>query len=608
MGRSLTAVVSILGLAAVTACTGGGAAGEKSAGGGAGGGVYTTIDGNKPGLDVNGPFNPWNPKGNSFQGFNAMRIAWSKNHLTDPNQFYPGIAASWDIAPDNSSITLHLHPDNKWSDGQPVTAEDVKFSIALAYTQGSTAFALDPGAAGAASDVEVVDDKTVKITQDMKNPSVTFVRGVMDSFVVPEHAWEGVLPADFWDKLETARGEGAEAEAARGEITALSEKVLAFGPPKDVSAGPFVLERMNPGEALLVKNKNFYNAANVGPDQVKLLNYTGNEQIWNYLTAGKLDNAPFTAVPADVMKRIVATPGNQVVKGYSPVAVGLAFNQSKKPYDDVHVRRGLAHLIDRAEVVKIASPEGGTAAVTTSGIHAKAAREWLGGELDALEPYNVDPAKAEEEFKAAGLTKKDGKWALADGKPWKVTIHIPAPFSDWVSAAKAITSQLTTAGVDAEVVTTADYPLYLSELAEGKYDLGFWLMALGPAPYNIYQRLYGGSNGWNILGGKVEHSAPGKNGNWMGGAETVDVEGVGEVNPGELTAKLNSVSGDEQKAVIGQLAKAANQDLPVIQLWDYVNTQFVNTNRFTGFPADDSDLLRQPSGVWIQLGMLKKKQ
>ncbi|MEU7913160.1 ABC transporter substrate-binding protein [Microbispora bryophytorum] len=603
--KRLTAVAALLSLAAVAACSGGGTNGNSTGGGG---GVYTTVDLNKPSLDVNAPINPWNPKGNAFWGYNAMRIAWAKNTLTDPNQFYPGIAASWDIAPDNSSITLHLQPGNKWSDGQPVTAEDVKFSIALAYTQGSTAFAVDPGAAGAASDVQVVDDTTIKITQDMKNPSVTFVRGVMDAFVVPQHVWQSVVPAGFWDTLKAARGDGPEAESARGQVKALSEKVLAFAPAQDVSAGPFVLKRMNPGEALLVKNTNFYNAANVAPDQLKLLNTTGNEQIWNYLTSGTLDNAPFTAVPADVMTRIKATPGNQVIKGYSPVAVSLAFNQANKPYDNVHVRRGLAYLINREEVTRIASPEGGTAAVTTSGIHQKAAREWLGAELGALEPYALDPATADKEFTAAGLQKKDGKWTLADGKPWKVTIHIPAPFSDWVSAAKAITSQLTTAGVDAEVVTTADYPLYLSELAEGKYDLGFWLIALGPAPYNIFQRLYGSSNGWNILGGKVRHSAPGKDGNWMGGPETIDVDGVGAVDPGELTAQLNSVSGDEQKAVIAKLAKAANQDLPVIQLWDYVNTQFVNTNRFTGFPEDDSDLLRQPSGVWIQLGMIKKKQ
>ncbi|GII01412.1 ABC transporter substrate-binding protein [Planobispora takensis] len=602
--KRLAAVAALLSLAAVTACSSATTPGTSSGGGG--GGVYTTIDGLRAGIDANAPINPFNPKGNAFRGYNSMWLGWTKNHLTDPNQFYPGIAESWEIAPDQSSITLRLQPANKWSDGRPVTAEDVKVSIGLAYTQGGTAYALDPAVSGTASDVEVIDERTIKITQSAENPSVTFVRGVMETVIVPAHVWGSLLPADFWDKLKTARGDGAEAEAARTEITGLAEKVIAFAPAEDVSAGPFTLERVNPGEALLVKNRHFHNAANVAPDQVKLLHYAGNEQIWNYLIAGRLDNAPFTAVPAEVMKRIVRTPGNGVVKGYSPVGNALAFNQSKKPYDNVHVRRALAYLIDREQVTKVASPEGGIASVTTSGMHQKAAAEWLGDAFTTLEPYKADPAKAEEELKAAGMKKEGGKWAMPDGSPWKMSIHVPAPFSDWLAGAKSVASQLGDAGIDAEVVTTADYPLYLEELAAGKYDTGFWLVALGPAPYNIYQRLYGTPNGWQLFGGKLKHVAPGKEGNWMGGPETVEVDGE-KVNPGELAVKLNSAPEAEQKEIIGTLAKAANQDLPVIQMWDYVNTQFVNTSRFTGFPQAESDALRLTSGVWIQLGMIKKK-
>jgi peptide/nickel transport system substrate-binding protein len=394
--KRLAAVVTLASLAAVTACSGGGTTNQSGSGGG--GGLFTTIDVNRPGLEPSAPANPYAPKGNSFSAFNAMKIGWVKNHLTDPNVALPGIAASWDLEADNSAITLKLQPNAKWSDGKPVTAEDVKLSIGIAYTVGSTAFAVTPGAAGAAAEVTVVDDKTLKITQDMDNPSPKFARGVLDTTVVPAHVWNSVLPADFWDTLKTAREEGADAEKARETITGLGEKVLTFAPPKDVSAGPFVLERVNPGEALLVKNKNFFNAANVAPDQVKFLNYTGNEQIWNYLTAGKLDHSGFVAAPTDVMNRIKAAPGSEVIKGYSPVAVGLAFNQTKKPYDNAHVRKGLAYLINREEVTKVASPEGGTAAATTSGIHQKAAQAWIPETVGELEPYATDLAKAEEEF------------------------------------------------------------------------------------------------------------------------------------------------------------------------------------------------------------------
>jgi hypothetical protein len=38
-----------------------------------------------------------------------------------------------------------------------------------------------------------------------------------------------------------------------------------------------------------------------------------------------------------------------------------------------------------------------------------------------------------------------------------------------------------------------------------------------------------------------------------------------------------------------------------------VNTQFVNTTRYTGWPPPGSEALRLPAGVWMQLGMIKKK-
>ncbi|MEW9534312.1 ABC transporter substrate-binding protein [Microbispora sp. NPDC049125] len=601
--KRLAAIVALASTATVTACGTTGASDTAQQGGG----VYTTIDGSKQ-INASAPINPFNPVGSVFAGYNGMALAWQKNDPIDPDQFYPAIASSWTAAPDRSSVVIHLQPNARWSDGKPVTSEDVRVSIGLAYTQGGTAYALDPKAAGAAADIKVIDPKTIEITQGA-NRSATFLGNLLSTVVVPAHVFGRLLPPDFWQTLKTAQqASGAAAEQAKGKITGLAEKVIGFGPEHDVSAGPFVLERVNPGAALLRKNPYFYASRSIVPDKVKVLNYTGNEQIWNYLISGQLDNAPFTSVPTAVMRRIREARGSGVVTGYSPVSTSMAFNQARKPYDNVHVRRAIAYLIDRAQVTRIASPEGGTPAATTSGIHAKAARVWLGSGFDALDPYRVDPAKAAAELKAAGMTRRDGKWAMPDGSPWTVRIHVPASFSDWVAAAKSITSQLSDHGIDATVVTAADYTLYLGELAQGKYDIGFWLIGLGPSPYNIFQRLYGQANGWQMFGGRLKHVAPGTEGNWMGGPETADAGPDGKVDPGELTAKLNFVSPGEQKRIVGVLARVANQQLPVIQLWDYVNTQFVNTSRYTAFPPDDDEALRLSSGVWMQLGMIKKRQ
>ncbi|ETK37443.1 ABC transporter substrate-binding protein [Microbispora sp. ATCC PTA-5024] len=599
--KRLAAIAALAAIATATACGSTGTTDTATAGG-----VYTTIDGSKQ-INASAPINPFNPVGSVFSGYNGMALAWPKNDPIDPNQYYPAIASSWTVSPDQREVVIHLQPNARWSDGKPVTSEDVRVSIGLAYTQGGTAYALDPKAAGAAADIQVLDGKTVRITQGA-NRSSMFLSNLLSTVVVPAHVFGRLLPGDFWSTLKLAQtGSGQAAERAKSRITGLAEKVIGFAPPHDVSAGPFVLERVNPGAALLRRNPYFYNSRAIAPDKVKVLNYTGNEQIWNYLISGRLDNAPFTSVPTAVMERIQEARGSRVVRGYSPVSTAMAFNQAHKPYDNAHVRRALAYLIDRAQVTRIASPEGGTPAATTSGIHAKAARAWLGDGFDRLDPYRVDPAKAAAELRAAGMVLRGGRWAMPDGKPWKVQIHVPASFSDWVSAAKSISSQLVDHGVDATVVTAADYTLYLGELADGKYDVGFWLIGLGPSPYNIFQRLFGQANGWQMFGGRLRHVAPGTEGNWMGGPQVVDAGADGRVDPGELTARLNFASPQEQKHIVGVLARIANQQVPVIQLWDYVNTQFVNTSRYTAFPPDDDESLRLSSGVWMQLGMIKKR-
>jgi peptide/nickel transport system substrate-binding protein len=228
--------------------------------------------------------------------------------------------------------------------------------------------------------------------------------------------------------------------------------------------------------------------------------------------------------------------------------------------------------------------------------------------VDKLNQYPHDAGKAEAELKKAGMSKKGGQWIQANGKPFTLQLQVPNGFSDWIAGGKSISSQLTDAGIKTEVKTSADYATYLSEIAEGKYQLGFWLIALGPSTHDAYARLYGPSNGWNQFGANVQHSAPGKNGNWMGGAEKATIPGLGTINPGELTNKLAQANEAQQKEIVAKLAAYSNDQLPAIQIWDYTNIQFVNESRFTNYPKNDSDVLRLHPGMWMQLGYIQKKK
>lgn len=606
MKRSVCAIAAALAITLAAGATAGCSPSKPEAN--KSGGTYTTIDGNHA-IDPQAPINPYAGKGNAFSGYNAMPLAFAKNHLTDHNQHFPGIAESWTVSSDGAEVTIKLQPKAKWSDGTDLTAEDIKTSAAVAFAQGGSIFAITPGSAGALGEVTVVDNKTVKFTQAQGARNNTFLRSILAMWVLPKSVFGPQLPADFWDKVKAGAGTTDAAKAARDEISALGKKLITFGPAKDVSAGPFVLDSVNASEAILVKNPHFYGADKIGPEKVRLRNYTGNEQIWNYLTAGELDGSPFTATPSNVVEQILKVPGAGKITGLSQVSAALVFNQKYAPFDKVEVRQALAYLIDRSEVQKVGAPDGGKVAERTHGLIEEAAKSWIGDdEIAKLNPYNKDVAKAEALLTQAGLSKKDGKWMLPSGQPFTFNLQVPNGFSDWVAAGKNIANQLTNAGIAVEATTSADYAVYQKEIAEGKYAAGFWLVALGPSTYNAYARFYGGANGWAAFGGKLTHNAPGVSGNWMGGAETANIPGVGTVNPGELTFQLSQLPVDQAKDTIVKLAKYTNDQLPGIQMWNYVNVQFINTTRYDNFPPNNCECLRLTHGVWMQLGYIQPKK
>ena len=584
--RSLTALT--VALVAVVPLSGANAAG---------GGVFTTID-LLQSIDVNAPINPYNGKANEYVGYNLMQLGWAKNSLTDPNDLYPGMAKSWTLSSDGTKLTVNIQPQAKWSDGTPVTSKDIKTSVGLGISEGNNPIA-----------VTILNDKSLVFVQPEGATSNTFVRSMLTIPLVPDSFWGAMIPASLWDNAATASDPKASADArakASASIAALGKTLVSIGPKKDISSGPFTLKRVNPGEAILTTNPYFFDAAKIDPTTVVLKSFSGNQQIWSYLMSGRLDAAPYTSVPSNVLKSLLAVKGNATVLGLSQVGASLAFNQSVEPFNNVHVRRGLAYLIDRGIVTKIGEPTSGSVSVYTTGLIGPAAKLFMDVAVNHFNTYAVDKTKAADEFTQAGLTQQSGQWMLANGKPFTVNIQVPGGFSDWVVAGQAIATGLTADGINSQLETSPDYPTYLKDLAAGKFPVGFWLTSFGPGPYFAYQRIYGLANGWTTAGLNVTHAAAGTNKNWMGSPETQTLNGK-IINPGELAASLNQLTGDAQKKVVAQLAELTNDQLPVIQIWDYINLQFINDNRYTNFPPANSDVLRNSPGVWMQLGYVKRK-
>lgn len=574
--------------------------------------TFTTINEDRP-ITVGAPFNPFNTSGNTWPGYDEWQLAFFTNSVTNPNSFIPGLAAKWSLNPSGTVATITLQPNARWSNGQPVTTNDVITSMAIAFTQGN-AQAFDLGS------VKAINSHEVQFSQLPGDHFNLFLNELLQSVIVPASEFAPVLPKNIWTTINTAQYAGtnpaklAQAKAAATQLTTIGKKIAAYAPPQsaDLSAGPFVLKSINTGEAILVKNKYFYNAKNVHVQQVEMRNYTGNQQIWNYMESGQLDFAPYTSMPTNILKQILKTKGNQEVVTPSVVAAALTFDENIYPYNDTKVRQALAYIINRQEVQKVAEPVSGIPAKYQSGMIDAATEQWLSAsQLAQLNPYNNNLNKATKLLQSAGFKKVNGQWMMPNGKPWTITIYTVNGFSDWIAAAKVMSSELSAFGIPTNPSIVSSYAQEIANQEAGDYGVSFYLNALGPTAYNAFDRIYGTADGYNLVGTNLVHysaSQKGK-GNFVDLPAEIPTTSGTMINPGVLTNSLTQMSSvSQERPIVAQLIEATNANLPMLTLWDYTNVQFTNNTRFTDFPVHNDGLMDNAPGVWMAQGYVQPKK
>ncbi|MCB1323594.1 MAG: ABC transporter substrate-binding protein [Spirochaetales bacterium] len=147
------------------------------------GGIYTAWGGPNP-KSLNVWLDPWALSG---QVMDLMFESLVTMHSTR-NEPVGVLAESWTSSPDNMEFTFRLRPEARWSDGQPVTAEDIQFYYDTIMNEEH----LTPVARATLSRFarpEVVDEHTVRIRSLETNWKAFWEAGGFVAF--PKHIWEG---------------------------------------------------------------------------------------------------------------------------------------------------------------------------------------------------------------------------------------------------------------------------------------------------------------------------------------------------------------------------------------------------------------------------------
>jgi peptide/nickel transport system substrate-binding protein len=146
--------------------------------------------------------------------------------ITKDGEYVPELAESWEVSDDGLTWTMTIRDDATFHDGEPVTAEDVAFSIQL--YKDTEDFPFLPSYAAYFETIEAPDERTVVLTT--AEPLGNFEANIVFMYVLPEHIWGEVEdPVAFENEDMIGSGPFQLAEYSQGEFVELESNTEYWG-------------------------------------------------------------------------------------------------------------------------------------------------------------------------------------------------------------------------------------------------------------------------------------------------------------------------------------------------------------------------------------------
>jgi peptide/nickel transport system substrate-binding protein len=479
--------------------------------------------------------------------------------------------------PTTTILTVKLRPGLRWSDGSPLTAQDLAGTYDLYW-------ATHNGTWDVLNDVVARDETTVEF--QLTTPSLSALRLLLRSYVPAPRSQYGT----WMDQARTLRQQSRD--PARDEVKRLVDDLYAFKPDAAVVYGPYTLDTTSITEAQLqlVRQPGGYNTDRVGFE--KLIVYYGETAASvPLMLSGELDYSTHAYTPSD-LAAFAQLPNVQIIRGPNGTGPGLWFNHAVAPLDRTEVRQAFAYIIDRQENARVALGDAAKPIMKLAGFPDEAVDQWLSPAAVAqLNPYPKNLPKAEALLTGIGFTRDaDGTWLDDQGQPLAFEISVPADFADWLSAAENAAQQLTAFGIKTTVrgyqsAARADIQ------KAGRYQILIDLSTyyIPPYPFASYRYMLDAPR-------NNPEAASGQRG--MGWPwQQIGADGTEVYLPDLLTGAATGLDLDAQKPYVEQLALLVNEQLPVLPLFQRYSTDPINTAaRVTGWLPLDHPIYQNNQG------------
>ncbi len=373
------------------------------------------------------------------------------------------LAERWDFSADGKELTFKLRSGVKWHDGQPFTAEDVKFTFDT-MLDPKTTFRFRSNIRGVQG-ATVVDPLTVKLTLASPLPSLPIQLGY-NIHMIPKHVLQGKdinAPADFLKK--------------------------------PIGTGPFKLVEYTPGSTMTVERNEAFHFGAPLLDRITLRVIPDINSQLAQLRSGELDfmlMEPDQAASVQGVNTIVIQNASQVNYYY------IAYNNTRPIFSDKRVRQALTSAINREEIVK--NVLGGAGQIAHGPINPLLA--WAYTDDVQKWPYNVEVAKKlldDAGWKAGpdGVRAKDGQ---------RLSFELIVDKGNTSRESTAAIAQQSWKAIGADVrITTMEFNASLERFQKGDYDsIVEWYITPPDPDVSAWYTTGGTSNQWKYSNPQVD--------------------------------------------------------------------------------------------------------
>ena len=345
----------------------------------------------------------------------------------------PWLAKSWETSPDGLTWTFHLQENARFTDGTPVTSEDVRFTFEYDLT--------GPGATALGSTVNYIDSVTAPdpatVVFTLKSQRPSFLGDIAGS------SSYGIVPKAIWSSV--------------------TDPVKFQGPTALIGSGPYKLQSfdLSTNSYDFVANDDFY----LGKPVIKEIQIVPVADPLLALAAGEVDaastgngdfvpQAQFDALSKQF--KMITAQGE-----WNPA---LFFNPNRGfPYDQKAFRQGVLYALDRNDMLqRLVGGRGVPGSAGTLG----PANPYLNKNLPA---YNFDKGKAAALFDSIDLKDRngDGMRDKPDGSAFKIPLSVS---TEDAAESQLIKEYLRAVGLDVDI-NTVDQQTSDARGSSGDYEM-----------------------------------------------------------------------------------------------------------------------------------------